>query len=52
MQISRDGEMAGTLIIWDFNYPDDKNNENCGVVKKAKSRNKPKKPHSTNQKRP
>lgn len=34
MQISRDGEMAGELIIWDFNYPDAESNENCGVVKK------------------
>lgn len=37
MQISRDGEMAGELIMWDFNYPDAESNENCGVVKKKKN---------------
>lgn len=28
MQVSRDRKMAGTLFIWDFNYPDAENNEN------------------------
>lgn len=40
MQINRDGEMAGTLTIWDFSYLDAENNENCEVVKKANNKTK------------
>lgn len=38
MQINRGGEMAGTLTIWDFNYPNAGNNENCGVIKRGNNK--------------